>query len=333
MNSRLGWGIVGTGQIATQQIGPAIEQVPNSVLRHVASRDQDRAPAFATRFGGASATTSYAQMLADPHVDAVYIATPNSMHADQAIAAARAGKHVMCDRPLATSVEDARRVVDACAEAGVGLGVMFQSRCYGGMALVRQLIAENQIGPVVTAHAEISTGRTLLKGWRTDAAYAGVGTLNNLGVHMFDLLGYLLNSEVVEVAAMLSSEPGFVLDTTALALLRFASGALVTVHANQTVFGPRPDLVIYGTQGRIVGTNVTRAGLSGTIAVVRDGGEQTEQPVSSDGAFATTIEQFADAVMHGRDPSPSGVDGLTSVALTQALSQAASERRTVKTNT
>lgn len=333
MDNRLGWGIVGIGGIATQEIAPAIAQLPNSVLRHVVSRDQARAAQFAARFGADSATTSYPQLLADPNVDAVYIATPNSLHTEQVLAAARAGKHVLCDKPLATSADEARACVAACAKACVRLGIMFQTRAYGGMDLIRQLVADGEIGPVITAQAEISSGRSLLKGWRTDPAYAGVGSLNNVGVHAIDLLRYLLGSEIVQATAMVSSEPGFTLDTTALALLRFESGALACVNANQSVAAYRPDLVIYGSHGRIVGTNMTRPGLSGVLSVVRGNGDEVQHAVSSAGAFTATVGGFADAVLAGRDPSPSGWDGLASVLVTQALHAASLEGRTIKVGT
>lgn len=325
----LGWGIVGLGRVAGDHIAPAITGLSNSSLVSVASRDATRAAAFSGRHGASVPVNNYPDLLANPAVHAVYIATPNSLHADQVVAAAEAGKHVLCDKPLATTVEDAQRAIDACARAGVGLGVTFQTRNYDGMSDMRRLIGNGDIGPVVVAQLEMSPGRTLLKGWRTDPALAGAGVMNNVGVHGYDLLSYLLDDEIIEVSAMLSSEPGFDLDTTALALLRFAGGALAYVNVNQTVPEYQPDMVIYGAKGRVLGRNVTRPNLAGMLSVTGADGV-SERPVSSATAFTKTVGDFADAVLAGRDPSPSALDGLISVRVTDALERSARERRVVR---
>src|ERR1039457_7045996 len=120
--SMVRWGIVGLGRIADTEIAPAISASKDGVLQAVVSRDQGRADSFAQRHQAARGLTDYGEMLADPEVDAVYIATPNALHADQVVAAAEAGKHVMCDKPLATSTAAARRAAAACEAAGVRRG-------------------------------------------------------------------------------------------------------------------------------------------------------------------------------------------------------------------
>ena len=118
-DGQLGWGIVGLGRIATNAIAPAVTTAPNSTLAGVVSRDAAKAKEFADRFGAAAAYDDYQALLDDPAVDVVYLATPNAMHADQVVAAAEAGKHVLCDKPLATTVADAESAVAACGAAGV----------------------------------------------------------------------------------------------------------------------------------------------------------------------------------------------------------------------
>jgi 1,5-anhydro-D-fructose reductase (1,5-anhydro-D-mannitol-forming) len=325
---RIGWGIVGLGRIADTEIAPAIAAADNSTLAAVVSRDTGRAGDFAARHGATSPYDDYGALLADPAVDAVYIATPNGLHAEQVVAAAAAGKHVLCDKPLATTVADAERAVTACREAGVRLGVTFQTRHHEGMRDIRELLASGEIGPVRLVQVELGPGRMLPKSWRTDPALAGVGVMNNLGVHAYDLLRYLLDAEVVEATAVVDVEPGFEVDTLALALLRFDNGALAYVNANQSVPNPQQDLSVYGTEGTVLGRNVTRPNLTGTVTVIR-GDDTSERTVSSAGPFTATVRAFADAVLRGDDPSPSGVDGLRSVELTTALARSAQERRTI----
>src|SRR5688500_15231512 len=123
MASKNGWALVGTGRIADDRILPGINAFAGNELIGVVSREFAKAEAFAKKFGAKRAYTSYEEMLRNPEVTVVAIETPNSMHAEQAIAAARAGKHVFCDKPMTTSVADAERVIEACDKAGVTLGM------------------------------------------------------------------------------------------------------------------------------------------------------------------------------------------------------------------
>src|SRR5262245_21938316 len=118
-----GWGLVGTGRIADDRILPGINAFEGNRLVGVVSRDAAKAKAVAAKFGAQHAYTSYDEMLRNPDVTVVAIHTPNSLHAEQAIAAARAGKHVFCDKPMATNAADAERIVRECEKAGVRLGV------------------------------------------------------------------------------------------------------------------------------------------------------------------------------------------------------------------
>jgi 1,5-anhydro-D-fructose reductase (1,5-anhydro-D-mannitol-forming) len=325
---QIGWGIVGLGRIATEEIAPAVTAAPNSTLAGVVSRDAAKAREFAAQHGAAAAYDDYQALLDDPAVDAVYIATPNGMHADQVVAAARAGKHVLCDKPLATSVAEAERAVAECDAAGVALGTTFQARAYEGMEEVRKLLADGEIGSVRLAQVELAAGRHLPKGWRTDPSVAGAGAMHNMGVHAYDLLRYLFGAEVTEVTAVVDIEPGYEVDTLALALLRFDNGALAYVNANQSLSDPQRDIAIYGTEGRVVGRDVTRPNLKGSFSVTGRSGSRSRE-VDSGGGFVATIGNFAEAVLRGQQPSPSGRDGLRSVQLIDAMTRSVHERRTV----
>lgn len=325
----LRWGIVGLGRIATTEIAPAINALPNAELQAVVSRDQGRADAFAAEHHARRALTDYDALLADPDVEAVYIATPNALHADQVVAAASAGKQVLCDKPLATTVADAHRAVDACAAAGVALGMTFQTRFHPGMAEAAELVRQGTLGRIVLAQVEMSAGRNLPKGWRTDPALAGLGTINNIGVHAFDLLGYLLDSQVREVAVMVDREPGYQVDTAASVLLRFDNDTIAYVNANQSVSHPQDDVVLYGSDGRVVGRNLSRPNRDGTLTVVVDGNPPTTTDLRTAGVYQALVGAFTDAVLQGNEPSPSGTDGLRSVQLTDAIATAVAESRTV----
>lgn len=328
----LGWGILGTAGIADRAICPAIAQIDGADLVAVLSRDRSRGEEFARKHGGARVFTDYGELLADAEVDIVYVGSPNALHADQVVAAAAAGKHVFCDKPLATSVADAQRAVEACRVAGVKLGINFQTRYHRFVTEVKQALADGRIGDVVIAEMEVSPGRNPLRGWRTDPGLAGLGSVNNLGVHAYDLLRYLLDHEVTEVTALLDVGRREALETVALVLLRFDNGTLAYVNANQAVPDYRSDLVLYGTEGRIIGESVTRPGLDGQVRILADGKESSFETSTRD-AFLRAVAAFQRAVIEDTEPDASGLDGLRSVQLTDAIARSAREGKTVRLET
>src|SRR5262245_17982819 len=322
-----GWGLIGTGRIAEERILPAINAHMGSRLVGVVSRDRGRAEAFARKFKAERAYTSYDELLANPDVTVVAIHTPNSQHAAQAIAAARAGKHVFCDKPMTTSVADAERVVRECEKAGVKLGVNFHNRCMPSYIETRRLIASGVIGEVRLVQLETSPGARAGErsgSWRLEAALAGLGTTYSIGVHVFDILRYLLASEVTMVSAFFDTAPG-VMEGVNLSTLRFASGALAQVSVHETVPLPRNDFVIYGGKGRIVGQGLTRSRSPGQLRVTTADGRNTvtEFPVMD--AHTAAVAAFSDALIDGREPVPSGLDGLRSAQLAEAMARSAAD--------
>ena len=320
----LGWGIVGPGRIADTAMAPAINALPESRLAAVVSRDRGRAAAFATKHNAARAYADYAEMLRDPAVDVVLITTPNALHAEQAVAAARAGKHILCDKPLAASAADAERVVEACREARVRLGINFQTRHQACSEETKRLIDAGEIGQVLVVQLEVSAGANPLGGWRTDPALAGLGSVNNIAVHAYDLLRYLLSSEVTEVMAMFDTGRTGRLETLAMTLLRFQGGTMAYVNGNQKTPNYQADLDIYGSKGRIVWDQLTRPWLEGELRVFTERGE-TATPYSNKDAYRRTVAAFNDAVLRNREPNASGRDGLRSVELTEAIAKSARE--------
>jgi 1,5-anhydro-D-fructose reductase (1,5-anhydro-D-mannitol-forming) len=326
----LGWGIIGTGGFAGSATAPAIKALGDGgSLIAAVSRDRGRADAFAGQHGARRAYTEYADLLRDRDVDIVYISTPNAQHAEQALAAARARKHVLCEKPLALSAADARRVVEAFEAAGLKLGTHFQTRHHTAFVATKRLLDRRAIGDVTLIQIEASSGANQLRSWRADPQLAGLGSINNIAVHPYDLLRYLLGAEVREVMAMTDVGRSTDLERMALALLRFQNGTLAYVNANQKVANFQPDIDIYGTEGRIVGVDVTRPFRDGELRVLTAAGEQATKHSSKD-AVVRSIAAFNDAVAHDREPNASGLDGLRNVQLTEAVVRSAREGRLVE---
>ena len=320
-----GWGLIGTGRIAEDRILPAINAYAGNKLVGVVSRDPQRAQRFAQKFGAQHAYTDYEAMLRNPDVTVVAIHTPNALHAEQAIAAARAGKHVFCDKPMATSVADAERIVTACERAGVRLGINFHNRYMQCFIDAKQIIASGEIGEVLIVQIEASPGARpggRLGTWRLEADVAGLGTTYSIGVHIYDILRYMLSAEVEAVTTLFDTPRG-VMEETNLSTLRFANGALVQVNINEKAPNPHNDFVIYGSKGRITGRGVTRSRASGELQILMNDGKtrRTQYPVAN--AHEACVISFSRSLIEGRDPSPSGIDGLRSVQLTEAMARSA----------
>ncbi|MGH7721761.1 MAG: Gfo/Idh/MocA family protein [Candidatus Dormibacteria bacterium] len=328
----LGWGIVGPGGIADREMAPAIAADANSELVAVVARDQEKGRAFADKHGVAWSSTSYDDLLARPDVDVVLVTTPNALHPDQVIAAARAGKHVLCDKPLALNTADGERVIAACAGAGVRLGMNFQTRYHACFQEARTIIQSGEIGRVSHIQVDASPGTRRPAGWRTDLDVAGLGSVNNIAVHMYDLLRFLLDQEVTEVSAMFDVGRQHAMEVLPLVLLRFDGGALAYANGNQSSFRPLNEIVVYGDRGRLDGQGLTRPETEGDLRVVTEAGERATHHAGAD-CYRRLVAAFSDAVVHDRDPSPSGEDGLRSVQLTDAIARSAREGRVVEVGT
>jgi len=328
--NRLGWGVIGIGNIVQGTMAPAMVAEPECDLVAGVSRDQGRAEAFAQQFGARFAYTDYNELLANPDVDAVFIATPNAFHPEQVIAAAAAGKHVFCDKPLANNVPDATRALEACSAAGVKLGINFHNRHLPWVQDVSRLIEARVIGDVRVVQVQVSSGPRHYNNWRADPEIAGLGTVHNVGVHGLDFLRVILSSEPVEVMAMFDKGPetGGV-EMLAMITMRFADGALVHYNANESLRDPLNDIVIYGSAGRILGTSFTRSRSDGELAVLTESGETVTRYEAPE-AHRLSLAAFTHAVLNGEEPNASGLDGLRSAQICEAIGRSVRERRLVE---
>lgn len=322
-----GWGLIGTGRIAEDRVLPAINSYAGNRLIGVVSRTQARADDFARRFSAQQAYTRYDDLLRNRDVTVVAIHTPNAQHAEQAIAAARAGKHVFCDKPMATSAADAERIVRECEKAGVTLGVNFHNRFMPCFIETRRIVQSGEIGEVRMIQFEASAGvgaASVAATWRQDAAQAGLGTTMNVGTHAYDILRYILGSEIVTVTALFDTAPG-VMETTSLATFKFANGAMAQLNVNQSTPHPHNDFVIYGSKGRITGRALTRSRAGGELQVRLNDGATRSTAYPAINAHEACVVGFSKVLLEGGAPSASGIDGLRSVQLTDAMGKSAWE--------
>ena len=248
-----GWAIVGCGMIAKFH-AKAIADIKGSKLVACHSRSIDKAKEFVGVFGG-TAYDDLAKMLADPAVDVVTICTPSGAHLEPGIAAARAGKHVLVEKPLEVTSARCDRLIDECSRVGVQLGTIFPSRFHKSAQLLKVAVEQNRFGTVSLAAAYVKWFRTQAYydsgKWRGTWKLDGGGALMNQAIHSVDLLLWLMGP-VKSVSAMtaLRAHERIEVEDTATAILEFESGALGTIEATTAAFpGSLKRIEIAGSNG------------------------------------------------------------------------------------
>ncbi len=335
MSEQVGWAIVGTGRHADTRMAPALRRASRGRLVAVFSRDLGRAHEFAARHGADAGYASYERLLDDPGVDVVYVSTPHALHHDFVLGAAKAGKHVLCEKPLALTVSDAREMLDACRVSGVRLGVCFQNRFHPAHVETRRLVAEGRVGQVQMARAQYSRhGLEPLSGWRADATIGGAGSLMGLGLHALDLVRYVSGEEFAEVTALMDSDPASgVLDEEVALLVRLGNGGFAFVNANRDMPWATNELAIEGYRARVRTSNTVGTMLRGSLEVETENASakfEYSDPDPATALYAAMVDDFCDAVVDGREPRATGSDGLAMVRLTEAILRSVTESRTVR---
>jgi predicted dehydrogenase len=329
----LGFAIVGPGRFAAGRIVPALQRAGNCRLVTVVSRDRGRAEAFAEEYGVPRAYDDLAAALADPEVEAVWVATPHALHREHVEQAAAARRHVLCEKPLATSVEDAKAIVRACRQAGVALGSGYHLRHHPLHREARRLATEGELGEIVMAQTEWSLPPSppgARAAWRGDPEMSGGGIVTGTGIHAIDLLRFVLDDEVESIMAMTDAErpPVGPVESRALAMLRFRRGTLATMRCVRGVHAPRNDLLLQGVTGSLTAHRTIDEATRGTLEVSGADTLLTGVPAGTD-MYALQAYAFADAVERGMEPDASGEDGLRMVEVATALYESARTGRVV----
>ncbi len=319
----VGWGLVGLGRHAKKYVIPAFQASRSSRLVAVCSESADRADAIAKEHGIKSAYYSLVDMLRDEDVSCVYVCSPNHRHHDETIQSAEAGRHVFCEKPLATSVAACSDVVDGCATRHVVLGVGFHLRYNPAHQRAREFIRSGMIGRplyVEVCYLHQNAGdEPSPSGWRTNPTLAGGGEFLGTGVHAADLVRYLLDTDLTLISAAIvdqvNNEHGH--QTVINTVLRTSSGSLVSLVSGR-LERPQNRLTVYGDLGalRITGS---LGNIGGGFLSVSVGESLTGETFTPVDVYAAEIDDFIEAIKAGRSPISSGEDGLSACALTEAV--------------
>jgi predicted dehydrogenase len=305
--AELRWGVVSTAKIGVEKVIPAIQSATNCRVVAIASRDRTRASEVAGRLGIPRTHGSYEAMLADPEVDAVYVPLPNHLHAEWTLTAARAGKHVLCEKPLATSMEDTERMIAGCRDAGVLLMEAFMYRLHPTWEAVVGLVRSGRIGRLVAIQSWFSYFNDDPANIRNIAAFGG-GALFDIGCYPINVSRMLFDAEPLEVGASLVRDPSTGVDVLTSAVLSFGAGIASFTCGTRAEPDQRVD--VYGTEGRIsvpIPFNIP-PDLPTTVAVTAGGDPpvrpdtevRTFEPVDQ---YTIQAERFARSVLEG-EPLP-----------------------------
>lgn len=339
MTGKLRWGVIGSGGIARRRTIPeGILPAANAALAAVYSRDARNNAAVAREFG-ARAVGSVADLVALDAVEAVYIASPPAAHLEQVTACARAGKHVLCEKPLGVTLAEAEAMVAVCREAGVRFGTAFMMRFSAQHRAALELLRGGRLGKPVFGRAQLSCWYPPIPGaWRQVPEIGGGGSLIDLGGHCIDLLEMFLGPVRALTCLTNRTIHEYPVEDSAVVSLVFESGALGSVDAFFCIpdEASRNRLEVYGTRGSILAEGTIGQEPGGTMRALLGTGEGAYDPGQVRGTepgvpimpepvntYRAEIEEFGRAIAEGRDPVNDGALGIRSQRVLAACYESA----------
>ena len=322
MGTTKGWGIIGAATIAKQYMIRAINAQPDSRVTAIMSTSPERASAFANDHGIEKAYHRVEDILSDPSVDVIYICTTNERHRDETIAAAKAGKHVLCEKPLAMSLPDAHLMADTCRQQGVVMGTNHHLRNAVTHRTMRRLVQSGAIGRVLGVrvfHAVFLPQH--LQTWRIHDPNAGAGVILDVTVHDTDTLRFLLGDEVESVTAISASQglaSGGVEDAV-MGVMRFTNGVIAQFHDAFTVAHAGTGLQIHGTEGSLIAEDVMTQQAIGHVFLRRNDKVEPVDTGLHEDLYTRAVRQFNRSVDGNGTPAATADDGIRSLAVALAV--------------
>lgn len=323
---KIGVAVIGSGSIATYRHAPEYAANPNVELLAFVDVVLERAEKLAKKYGG-KFLSHYEEALELKGVDAVSVCTPNVFHAPISIAALKSGKHVLCEKPMATSDKEARDMIAASEKAGKFLMIGHNQRLAGLHVKAKQIIDAGTIGKIISFRTSFchpgpeSWSAEGARSWFFNKKQAFVGSMGDLGVHKADLLRWLLGEEIVDVASFVEhlEKPIGDVDDNAVCILRSQSGAIGTLTASWTHYpGEDNTTYIYGSKGQIrIGTDPKFS----VIVLLKDGEKQYYEvgkiQTNEEGGQGDTgvIRTFVNSILSGTPPEISGEEGRKALAV------------------
>lgn len=312
--SKLRWGLIGCGDISRKRVAPALRDSPLCKLIAVSRARVHLAESFANEFGARRWYSEWQKLLMDYEIDAIYVSTPVHLHAEQTIAAAEAGKHVLCEKPMALNVADCERMIAACRSNDVKLGVAYYRHFYPAVRRVKELVDSGELGvPIivqVNAFEWFDPKPSDSRSWLIRKDLSGGGPMFDFGCHrievLLDLFGAVSDVKSTLAHTLFDRE----VEDVATAVFRFERGTCGTLTVAHSAREPQDTFDLFCSHGSIHIPVLNE----GTMRVLTADGERTEAQPNAENIHQPLIEDFASAVLANREPVVTGETG-RSVAL------------------
>ena len=327
----MNWVFVGASTIASQYVLNAVRVQTGNDVTWIVSGSASHGSDWAKLHNIPNATTDIAEALADDHTQAVYISSTNEKHFPQAMKAIAAGKHVLCEKPLAMTRAEAIEMVAAAEKANTVFATNHHLRCSGSHRKIRELVKSERIGKILSLrifHAVHLPPH--LQGWRINDPAAGGGVIPDITVHNADTARFILDEDPVDVVAqMTASGMGNGVEDSAMSVWSMPSGAMVFSHESFTHPFAGSGLEVHGTKGSIFAHDVMTQEPTGHIKLITQAGQEVI-PFWSHSLYQQGLADFVGAVNGLGRPAADGVDGVKSLAVALAVRNAAKSGQRAK---
>ncbi|HET6978805.1 MAG TPA: Gfo/Idh/MocA family oxidoreductase [Pyrinomonadaceae bacterium] len=316
---RVRWGLIGCGDISRKRVAPALRDSELCELVVVSRARAELAESFAHQFGARRWSPEWQDLLMDYEIDAIYIATPVHLHAEQTIAAAERGKHVLCEKPMALTVAECDRMIDACRSNNVKLGVAYYRHFYPAVHRVKELLDSGELGiPVVAqinAFEWFNPSASDPRAWLLDKSVAGGGPMFDFGCHRIEVLLDVFGDVRDVKATLANSVFDREVEDIATAILQFERGTCGVLTVTHAAREPQDTFDLFCSNGSIHIPVLNE----GTLRISTADGERIETQANATNIHQPLIEDFARAVLEDREPIVTGEIGRAVAAVEEKI--------------
>ncbi len=323
------WGVIGAGGFADKRAIPGMLEAENCRLHAVMVRDATRAQDLAEKHGAQAWYNDIGGLLADDAVDAVYVCTPVHLHREHTLRAAHAGKHVLCEKPLALTAEQGEEMARVCEMLGRLLVPGFMFRFHTCHRRMKEIIEAGALGQVVSARVQLYSWYPDTPGaWRQVRRTGGGGCLMDVGSHCLDLLCYLLG-DVSSVSAMADTSVfEYEVEDIIHVLVKFENRAQGVIDVGFSVPNRENHLEVYGTKGSLLARKTVGPFVDPTVRLITEDGEE-DVSMPFENTYAAEFEHFAECIESDEPPRVGAREGVENLRLMEAVYRSVDSRRVI----
>lgn len=334
---RLGWAVMGLGHLSLNLILPSIAETRLCKLTALVSGNAEKAKAVATAYGIPQSSVysydNFDQIRNNPDVDIVYIVLPNALHAEWTIRTAEAGKHVLCEKPMAATVEQCQAMIDACNQANRKLMIAYRAQYEPyNLEAIRLVQDGEEVGKprvIVADHGRILDPSRPRDQWRAQPELAGGGSLYDIGIYSLNATRYLTGEEPTEIRAMMRPGKGdFEVEENIEWNMLFPSGAIANCSSSYHYTPTTQRIMVQGEKGVLIMDPAT-AYFERKMWIKRDGTHIEQRQLRDANQFALEMDHMSESVMENKQPKTPGLEGLRDVRLMQIIYEAAQTGRPI----